>query len=754
MRTYALTLAVLALVCGCNLDWIPGIEGPGGQIDPGGDQTGDETGSAALKTFQSEDDLKQYFASVAEGDFRAGVRGDDGAPVFNDGTSESQDNALGGEGAAPKDGDAAPTPSDDSSDPGFSDTTTQEEGVQEADVMKNDSTYLYVLTAGWLRIVQASPGEQMHEVGAYELGGWGQDMYKLPADADVATTIVAITQTDNWYGGYAEEGVAVDVDVDVEAAQVTPEIGLCWFSSPETVVTVLDVSSHGIPVIVSKTTLDGSLGSSRMIDNRLYLTLFNYPDYYGGFRFDEVEEVDAATLIPDYKVELADGTTSTGDLLSWDTIYRPTDPDGLGLASIVSLDVTNPAALSAVGVMAYPGNLYASPQAIYLTDTGYNYSTGDWRETTDIYKFAVSEAGVSLTAAGSVPGRVLNQYSMSEYGGYLRIATTTGPSWEPENERVSVNSVYVLGEQAGVLNVVGSVENLAPGEEIKSARFLGTRGFLVTFEQVDPLFTFDLSNPTNPVKVGEWHGPGYSAFIMPMGENHLLTIGQSMDTEGEWIRANGVQLSVFDVTNFAAPQLLHQRIIGSYSTWSEALYNPKAFTYYASRDLMALPITDWGWEWDEGPADDGDAENPVEVVDETNAGSGGGAGVSASQAEPSLEGFDGVYVYRVTEEAGFEYLGRLTTRTEETTGWWYYSAFSRGVFLGDNVYIVNELGVVGAPTAAVDTAPWRIAFPLEEMYPEDIIGEEPEQPGQDEGPIPDPETPAKPSDDGTPVEDL
>jgi len=439
VRTYALTLTVLALVCGCNLGWILGIQGPGTQIDGGDDQTGDETGSAALKTFQSEDDLKQYFASVAQNDFRGLVDVPDGGPVFDEGTAGEQDNsALGGEGGgAPEDGTAAPTDSDQPGDPGFSDTTTQEEGVQEADVVKNDSTYLYVLTAGWLRIVQASPGEQMQEVAAYELGGWGQDLYKLPADAAVATQIVAITQADNWYGGYAEE----EVDIEVEAAQVEPAIGLCWFSGPETVVTVLDVSSHGSPVIVSETTFDGSLGSSRMIDNRLYLTLFNYPDYYGGFRFNEVQEVELTTLIPDYTVELADGTSTTGDLLNWDTIYRPTDPDGLGLTSIVSMDVTNPSGVTAVGVMAYPGNLYASPQAIYLTDTGYNYSTGDWRETTDIYKFAIGEAGVALAAAGSVPGRVLNQYSMSEYGGYLRIATTTGPSWEMENERPSVNSV-------------------------------------------------------------------------------------------------------------------------------------------------------------------------------------------------------------------------------------------------------------------------------------------------------------------------
>jgi len=752
VRTFALTLVVLALACGCNLGWIPGIQDPGTPTDGNVDQTGDGTGSAALKTFQSEDELKQYFASVARNDLGQATDSPDagGLPVFENGDDRG-DAALGGEGAAPVDGDSSAPQSDGSTDPGFSDTTTQEEGVQEADVVKNDSTYLYVLTAGHLRIVQAAPGEQMEEVAAIELGGWGQELYKLPADADVATQIVAITQTDNWYG-YG----GVGIDIDVAAAQGDIMIGLPWFSSPETLVTVLDVSDHANPVVLSKATFDGSLGSSRMIDNRLYLALFNYPDYYGGFRFDEVEQVDLTSLMPDYTVELADGTTSAGDLLNWDTIYRPSDPNGLGLTSIVTMDVTNPTALTAVGVMAYPGNLYASPQAIYLTDTNYNYSTGDWRETTSIYKFTIGETGVSLAAAGSVSGRVLNQYSMSEYAGYLRVATTTGPSWRFEDEQRSTNSVYVLAHQGDALTVIGSVQNLAPGEEIKSARFLGTRGFVVTFERMDPLFTFDLSNPANPVKVGEWHGPGFSTFIMPLGETHLLTIGESVDAEGDWVRSNGVQLSVFDVTDFAAPQLVHQRIIGSYGTWSECLYNPKALTYFAARNLMAVPITDWGWEGDVdgGEGTDSAGPNPGDTgppAPETGSGTAG-----ASQAEPALTGgFDGVYVYRVTAETGFEYLGRMTTRTEEMTEWWwYYSSFTRGVFLGDNVYIINERGVVGAPTVAIDTAPWRVSFPVEEWYPEEVTVEEPVLPTEDEGPLAEPETPSESGDDGDPVEDL
>ncbi len=785
MRKLTAMLVAVALVSGCNLPWLPGVPDDGTQT---------ETGVSTLKTFESAEELKAYFANVASNDFRFGFHTQLDEPVplggeagaFDD-MATGTDSSDGAGGATPP---AAPGKDDADTDVsradetgGFSDTTTQEEGVQEADVVKNDSTYIYVLTSEKLRIVNASPGEALSNLAALDLGGWGQDLYRLPETEPVATRIVAITQTDNWFGITRTDGA-------VDAAQIEPAIALPWFATPQTVVSVIDVSDHANPVVESTSTFDGSLMNSRMIGDKLYLVLAHYPDYYGGFPFDDVEDYPVDALLPDFTVTRNTGTatasegdasadgdsatgndTTTGNIVGWTGVYRPSDPDGMGMTSVVTMDVNQPADFKAVAVVAYPGNMYASTAAIYLTDTDYNFFTGDYRETTDIYKFKYTENAVELAATGSVPGRVLNQYSMSEYEDDLRIATTISATWFPGAERPSVNGLYVMAEQDGALSAVGSVEGLAPGEEIKSARFIGPRGYLVTFERTDPLFTFDLSNPTNPIQVGLLTVPGFSSFILPMGENHLLAVGEDIDLSEGWPRSNGVQLSIFDVSNLASPQLAHQHVIGAAGTYSEALNNPKALTYYASGNLLAVPIEHYEWvAWDGDGVTEPDPADPVNDGEEgdTGGGSGGSEGDATGEDTGSSEevsnptdgtavagleivpGFDGVYVYRVTVENGFEILGQMTTRSpEEEDSWWSYSIFSRGIFLGENVFSVNERGVVGAPVSDVNSAPWNVSFPADEQEWGD------ESPGESDGgePALPPDEPIQPVEEDD-VEDL
>ena len=188
-------------------------------------------------------------------------------------------------------------------------------------------------------------------------------------------------------------------------------------------------------------------------------------------------------------------------------MYRPTDPDGFGVVVVVSLDVAErDAGFSAAGIVAEPGLVYSSLEALYLTDTQWDYF-GNERTTTDIYKLDYEGRGAVPVATGSVSGRVLNQYSMGESDGFFRVATTSGSDfWWGGSEQS--NNVYVLEQTGDSLVVAGRIEDIAPGEEIMSARFIGDRGYLVTFEQIDPLFTLDLTNPRNPQVVGELEGAG------------------------------------------------------------------------------------------------------------------------------------------------------------------------------------------------------------------------------------------------------
>jgi len=175
---------------------------------------------------------------------------------------------------------------------------------------------------------------------------------------------------------------------------------------------------------------------------------------------------------------------------------------------------------------------------------------------------------------------------------------------------------------------VGQVTGLAPSEDIRSARFLGARGFVVTFKKTDPLFTLDLSDPRQPRVAGELHIPGFSTYLHPMDANHLLTIGFDAQDEGEFAWFQGLQLQIFDVSDVAHPSLTHKTVIGTRGSSSEASANHLAFTYFAPRDLLALPMV---------------------ICDDSAGGSDYGSQMS----------FSGLLVYDVTVEGGFAEHGRV-----------------------------------------------------------------------------------------------
>ncbi len=674
-------------VAGCGL--------PGSGGNPGG---GDKTGRAELRRFASNAEFVRYFRTEVVRrndrymDFGRGFMGE-GDSVL-DLPSAGGDAGAGGD-AAPEGPGQAPSPDGQGGgDAGrHSGTTLQEEGVDESDVVKTDGTYIYTIDDAFeeslLRIVRVDQPEELVEIGQVELRGSGRDIYLM------GDTVVALTATFGGFiyggpGGVIEEGVEVEQGDDPSAPVPDSSPG---FQRPKTIVSIVDVSDRNEPVITSTTSFEGNQVSSRMIDGVLHLVVANYPEYY----FDvlplgsaEVETVEFAvsTLLPDYQIVDEDGSETTGDVVGWRDVYHPVDVDGFGMVTVISMDAHGGGQFESVGIVAEPGLVYASTQALYLTDTEFDF-LGEVRETTDVYKFALTDEGAVLTAAGQVSGRILNQYSMSEFEGALRVATTTGPSFMRMDGDESQNHVYVLEQKGKALEVIGSIENIAAGETIQSARFIGSRGFLVTFEQIDPLFTLDLSDPRHPRIVGELKVPGFSTFIVPMGENHLLTVGQYIPEEGFFGR--GVQLSIFDVSDYANPRLAHLEVLGDGRAWSEAMWDPKAFTYFAARGLLALPATIY----------EGDPFG--------EPGGGGGAIPPRGEGEDPLsppDVFEGLMVYRVSAEEGFSELGRIDTRIDD--GGWYYTAFTRGVFIDDTVFAVTNSVVRGAPLDDIASAPYEL----------------------------------------------
>jgi hypothetical protein len=280
-----------------------------------------------------------------------------------------------------------------------------------------------------------------------------------------------------------------------------------------------------------------------------------------------------------------------------------------------------------------------------------------------------------------VPGRLLNRFSLGEKDGYLRTATTISASWVGGVETPSQNGIYVLGQDGDKLSVMGKIEGIAPGERIYAARFIGPRGFLVTFRQVDPLYTLDLSDPTAPRVVGELKVPGYSDYIHPLGDNHLLTIGKDAVETGENAGLyQGVQISVFDVTDFANPQRVDVEIIGDRGTESEALSDPHAFNYFAPAEMLVVPMT-----IAEGAAPDS----------------------AWSYGEWAFSGF---CMFGVTPEGGIEPVARVSSPSASASESLYASWWGRGVFMGDHVYVVTRSEVQALPLADMGADPMALSL--------------------------------------------
>ncbi len=547
----------------------------------------------------------------------------------------------------------------------FSTTTVQEVGVDEGDLVKNDASYIYVLKGSQVRIVKAQPAAELSQASSVDLPGSGVALY-LRDDQ-----LIAITSNGGGFfiddfvifGDVIDEPAVLEADAaqDADVITISPE-------EPQVRITVIDVTDRTAPSVTRTVTIEGSLVNSRMIDNRLHLILQKFPS----FSVETLTEDDVTELLPRFVVTGSDGEDDSGFVVEPTDVLHPLDPSGVTLTTVSTVNVDT-GEIQAISVIGGAETLYASTGALYLATStfsdGFSLIDGASDESTDIHKIALTDDGPSYVGSGKVPGRPLDQYSFSEFNGDLRVATTSNAF---TFDGVSSNNVYVLRENAlnGSLSIVGQLEGIAPGERIFSARFVGDKGFLVTFVQIDPLFTIDLSDPTNPVVVGELKVPGFSTFILPISETELLTIGRDATEEGFPL---GVQLSLFDVSDFANPTLTDKVTLGLNGSWSEALNNPKALTWLPSRRLVAIPVT------------------LVEAGGEDFLG-----GLS----------FSGLIVHHVSADGLFTERGRISTQPPTVNEFDFFStvAFTRGVFLDDDVFAVTPDRVRGAAVSNVNGA--------------------------------------------------
>lgn len=350
--------------------------------------------------------------------------------------------------------------------------------------------------------------------------------------------------------------------------------------------------------------------------------------------------------------------------------YAETLGDGDAFTTVLAIDMNGGESLQTATVYSRPGAVYASAQALYLAvpheqqgGLAWYAGQGELRQVSTIHKFDLAAGGapaVAYAASGLIKGRVLNQFALDEMDGYLRVATTTGRVPDPKVH----STMTVLGAGEGGLETVGSLDDLAPGEDIRSVRFDGDRGYVVTFKKTDPLFVFDLADPRAPRVEAELKIPGFSTYMHRMDRQHLLTIGYDAADQGSFAYFTGVLLQVFDVSDPKQPFLKHKTVIGTRGSSSEALTNHLAFTYFAPRDLLLLPMT----------------------ICELPAGNNNLFG-----ARPT---FSGLIAYNVTTASGFREDGRVShpAGAGVTCGNWWTNASSqvkRSIVMDDWVFSVS-----------------------------------------------------------------
>jgi uncharacterized secreted protein with C-terminal beta-propeller domain len=263
-------------------------------------------------------------------------------------------------------------------------------------------------------------------------------------------------------------------------------------------------------------------------------------------------------------------------------VFRPALHSGIDVLTVLTIDLRKGLpAVDSDAVMAGGQTVYASPKALYVATPSWTADGPLVAERTQVHKFAASAPdATSYSASGQIDGTLLNQFSLSEQDGVLRAATTVGAG--PEGE----SRVTTLAERDGVLVRLGEVGGLGKGERIYAVRFLGDVGYVVTFRQVDPLYTLDLSDPRNPRAVGELKIRGYSAYLHPLGDGLLLGVGQDATDRGATL---GTQVSLFDVAQPARPQRLHAWSVPGGSS-SEAEWDHHAFLWWAPSKLAVLPL--------------------------------------------------------------------------------------------------------------------------------------------------------------------
>jgi uncharacterized secreted protein with C-terminal beta-propeller domain len=557
--------------------------------------------------------------------------------------------------------DAAPTEGVD-----YSGTNVQEQGVDEPDLVKTNGTTLFAVAGGRLNAVDVTE-RQPRLLDSLKLdGGWSHELL-LAGDR-----LLVLTR-----GGY----------------WLTPRPAATAIAMPylpaQSVLSEIDVSNPKALRLVRTLTLDGAYVDARLIGATARIVVSAQVPTTLPFE-QPTESTDAAlalardhnravirssplsSWLPTYRIKRAGRPTQAArPLVQCRNVDRPKTFSGLGMLTVLTVDLAKGLSpVDSIGVLTDARIVYASPDNLYL-------ATERWTDrplpetpteaqpsvTTAIHRFDISDpTRTRYRGSGQVSGYLLNQWSLSEYAGVLRVVSTDAPAWFDSSDSTE-SSLTTLRPGDGALNQIGRVGNLGKGERVYAVRYVGSTAYVVTFKRVDPLYTVDLSDPARPRVLGELLLPGYSAYLHPIGGDLLLGVGQDVNDQG---RPLGTQLSLFDVSDLRHPTRLAQTTLGP--GWSESESDHQAFLFWPSTGLVVVPF------------------------DQRAVG------------------------YRVGR-AGIQLVGRITHPTSTAVA----PAIRRSVVVGDSVFTVSDAGVASSSLATLAAQGWA-RFPQPEPVPVPLPG--------------------------------
>ena len=577
----------------------------------------------------------------------------------------------------------------------YSTTNVQVENVDEPDYLKNDSKYVYIVSQNTLTIIDAYPAESADIILKIALdieSQWIQNMF-LNDDRLVI-----------FYNGQSQDEIIPLFDFIPRPSY-----------NPVTHALVVDVSDKEKPEIVKDYTIDGHFRDARMIGNYVYFVTNQNIDYQYP-RLPLIMERAEPLLVPDAfyfdNVErFSNFNTLTAIDIFGDTINSETFLMGYSGTIYVSennfyltyqqnlpfgfyedssrdrfFDVVVPllpqdvqekirqiqldtsmssarqwAEISEVLQDSYNRMSQAQKDSLFekIREALAEYDAKIQEESlkTIIHKISIDEEKLEYQAKGSVPGRLLNQFSMDEHEDRFRIATTI-EYYSPYEGTIRSNAVYVLDEE---LKVVGGLDEIAPDESIFSARFMGDRLYLVTFQQIDPFFVIDLSSDT-PKILGELKIPGFSNYLHPYDDDHVIGVGRdTKEIGGGRVQQLGVKIALFDVSNVNNPKVVDDFIIGDASTHSESLNNHKAFFFDKRKSLVSIPIS-----------------SDTKTLE----------GISAERIAPDWNRWNGFYILSLDSNTGIDLKGTITHNENDSR--YYGMGSSRTFYIEEVLYTASD----------------------------------------------------------------